>query len=183
MVLCCDRPLRDLAHRAHPRRDARQRRCGWSLIAELSGRLTEFGLLAAIEAVGGQSGPAGTPRQCPQPCRPGAQRRRLTGLEPRRRRGRRRLEPDAIHGARPAAGPAAGGHAMLDRQVAQIQREPDPARRAGAIRGALNAFGAVTGFGPSPSWSRPSAGRSRPPRPRSARWPPGCAASRWRRPC
>lgn len=113
------------------------------LIAELSGRLTEFGL-AAVEAVG------------ENPSRP----ERLTNARNDVDRALNAVDEGlsrAIAGSgamldrvqyatrsRPLSRLRAA-RAMLDRQVAQIQREPDPAKRTDAIRGALNAFGAVTG--------------------------------------
>ncbi|ACA20049.1 integral membrane sensor signal transduction histidine kinase [Methylobacterium sp. 4-46] len=113
------------------------------LIAELSGRLTEYGL-AAVEAVGE------TPSR---PERLATARdevdRALNAVDEGLNRAIARS--DAIVDrtqyaarSRPLARLRAA-RVMLDRQVAQIQREPDPVKRSDAIRGALNAFGAVTG--------------------------------------
>ncbi|BAQ44447.1 signal transduction histidine kinase, MxbD [Methylobacterium aquaticum] len=113
------------------------------LIAELSGRLTEFGL-AAIEAVGDNPG---------RPERLANARnevdRALVAVDDGLSRavagsGGVLDRTQYTARARPLARLRAA-RATLDRQVAQIQREPDPARRADAIRGALNAFGAMTG--------------------------------------
>ncbi|MGX7708258.1 ATP-binding protein [Methylobacterium sp. Gmos1] len=113
------------------------------LIAELSGRLTEFGL-AAVEAVGDTPG---------RPERLANARNEVDRALNAVDEGLSRAVAGAggvldrtqyTARARPLARLRAA-RAMLDRQVAQIQREPDPGRRADAIRGALNAFGAVTG--------------------------------------
>ncbi len=113
------------------------------LIAELSGRLTEFGL-AAVEAVGDNPG---------RPERLANARNEVDKALNAVDEGVSRAVAGAggvldrtqyTARARPLARLRAA-RAMLDRQVALIQREPDPGKRADAIRGALNAFGAVTG--------------------------------------
>ncbi|GJD52066.1 Adaptive-response sensory-kinase SasA [Methylobacterium crusticola] len=113
------------------------------LIAELSGRLTEFGL-ASVEAVGDAPG---------RPERLVNARnevdRALTAVDDGLSRaiaGSSGILDRTQYTARsrPLARLRAA-RAMLDRQVAQIQREPDPGKRGDGIRGALNAFGAVTG--------------------------------------
>lgn len=112
-------------------------------IAELSGRLTEFGL-AAVEAVSDNPG---------RPERLANARNEVDKALNAVDEGVSRAVAGAggvldrtqyTARARPLAR-LRSARAMLDRQVAQIQREPEPARRADAIRGALNAFGAVTG--------------------------------------
>ncbi|AWN52520.1 ATP-binding protein [Methylobacterium sp. 17Sr1-1] len=113
------------------------------LIAELSGRLTEFGL-ASVEAVSDNPG---------RPERLANARNEVDRALNAVDEGLSRAVAGAggvldraqyTARARPLARLRAA-RAMLDRQVAQIQREPEPGRRADAIRGALNAFGAVTG--------------------------------------
>ncbi|PIK69455.1 two-component sensor histidine kinase, partial [Methylobacterium frigidaeris] len=113
------------------------------LIAELSGRLTEFGL-ASVEAVSDNPG---------RPERLANARNEVDRALNAVDEGLSRAVAGAggvldrtqyTARARPLARLRAA-RAMLDRQVAQIQREPDQGRRADAIRGALNAFGAVTG--------------------------------------
>ncbi|MEH3148334.1 MAG: ATP-binding protein [Methylobacterium frigidaeris] len=112
-------------------------------LAELSGRMTEFGL-AAIEAVGDAPG---------RPERLATARievdRALDAVD--RSLGQAIAGTDALLGrtqyaarSRPLSSLRAA-RVMLDRQVARIQREPEAALRTDAIRGALNAYGAMTG--------------------------------------
>ncbi|RVU17824.1 sensor histidine kinase [Methylobacterium oryzihabitans] len=112
-------------------------------LAELSGRMTEFGL-AAIEAVGDAPG---------RPERLATARievdRALEAVD--QSLGQAIAGTDALLGrtqyaarSRPLSSLRAA-RVMLDRQVARIQREPEAALRTDAIRGALNAYGAMTG--------------------------------------
>ncbi len=113
------------------------------LLAELSGRLTQFGL-AAVETVS-------TPEVQPEAmavARANADRA-LATVEEALAKGIRISDDlqDRIQYAvrtRPMAQLRAA-RVILDRQVTQIGRQTDPEQRQNAIKGALNGFGAMTG--------------------------------------
>jgi signal transduction histidine kinase len=120
---------------------AAQRRL--ELLAELSGRLTQFGL-AAVETVGN---PDGQPEAL-SIARTNVDRALTTVDEALaatilatddpldRTQYAARIRPmQQIRAAR----------VILDRQVSQIERRTDPESRKNAIQGALNGFGAMTG--------------------------------------
>lgn len=113
------------------------------LLAELSGRLTQFGL-AAVETVGN---PDGQP-EAMAIARNNADRALNTVDEALARSFPPSDDPaDRMQYAartRPMAQLRAA-RAVLDRQVALISRQTDPERRQDAIKGALNGFGAMTG--------------------------------------
>jgi two-component system OmpR family sensor kinase len=113
------------------------------LLAELSGRLTQFGL-AAVETVG-------NPDNQPEAmaiARDNADRALTTVDEALATSFPPSDDPaDRMQYAartRPMAQLRAA-RAVLDRQVALIGRQTDPERRQDAIKGALNGFGAMTG--------------------------------------
>lgn len=113
------------------------------LLAELSGRLTQFGM-AAVETVGN---PDGQP-EAMAIARDNADRALRTVDEALARSFPPSDDPaDRMQYAartRPMAQLRAA-RAILDRQVALISRQTDPERRQDAIKGALNGFGAMTG--------------------------------------
>jgi len=113
------------------------------LLAELSGRLTQFGL-AAVETVGN---PDGQP-EAMAIARDNADRALRTVDEALARSFPPSDDPaDRMQYAartRPMAALRAA-RAVLDRQVALIARQTEPERRQDAIKGALNGFGAMTG--------------------------------------
>ncbi|MCJ2062406.1 ATP-binding protein [Methylobacterium sp. J-088] len=113
------------------------------LLAELSGRLTQFGL-AAVETVGN---PDGQP-EAMAIARDNADRALRTVDEALAKSFPPSDDPtDRMQYAartRPMAALRAA-RAVLDRQVAQINRQTEPERRQDAIKGALNGFGAMTG--------------------------------------
>ena len=113
------------------------------LLAELSGRLTQFGL-AAIETVGSPDG------------RPEAMAVARTNAD----NALARVDEALAGGIRASSDPAdrmqyaararpmaqlRAARVVLDRQVSQTFRQSDPERRQDAIKGALNGFGAMTG--------------------------------------
>lgn len=113
------------------------------LLAELSGRLTQFGL-AAIESVGNPDAP-------PEALSVTRDRvdQALTTVDDALGRGMGASADPAerlqyMARTRPLANVRAA-RAMLDRQVNMIQREGDPERRRTAMQGTLNGFGAMTG--------------------------------------
>ncbi|MET0258048.1 MAG: HAMP domain-containing sensor histidine kinase [Methylobacterium sp.] len=113
------------------------------LLAELSGRLTQFGL-AAVETLGNPE----TPPEALSVTRDAVDRA-LTTVDEAIGRGMIASEGPAeriqyVARTRPLAKLRAA-RVILDRQVYQIQRELDPDRRKTSIQGALNAFGAMTG--------------------------------------
>lgn len=113
------------------------------LLAELSGRLTQYGF-AAIESVGNPDAP-------PEALSVTRDRvdQALTQVDDAIGAGMAlssRMEDRIQYVARtrPLANVRAA-RAMLDRQVTLVRRETDPERRKTAMQGALNAFGAMTG--------------------------------------
>ena len=113
------------------------------LLAELSGRLAQYGF-AAIESVGNPDAP-------PEALSVTRDRvdQALTQVDDAIGSGMAlssRLEDRIQYVARtrPLANVRAA-RAMLDRQVTLVRRETDPDRRKTAMQGALNAFGAMTG--------------------------------------
>lgn len=120
---------------------AAQRRL--ELLAELSGRLTQFGL-AAVETVGN---PDGQP-EAMAIARANADRALATVDDALAKSFPPSADPtDRMRYAvrtRPMAQLRAA-RAVLDRQVALIGRQTEPGRRQDAIKGALNGFGAMTG--------------------------------------
>ncbi|WP_375465813.1 ATP-binding protein [uncultured Methylobacterium sp.] len=113
------------------------------LLAELSGRMTQFGM-AAVETVGN---PDATP-EAMSIARANADRALTTVDEALARTVSASDDPqDRMQYAlrsRPMAQLRAA-RVILDRQVAQIGRRTDPGARQDAIKGALNGFGAMTG--------------------------------------
>jgi len=113
------------------------------LLAELSGRLTQFGL-AAVETVGN---PDGQP-EAMAIARNNADRALTTVDEALARSFPPSDDPgDRMQYAartRPMAQLRAA-RVILDRQVALISRQSDPEKRQDSIKGALNGFGAMTG--------------------------------------
>lgn len=113
------------------------------LLAELSGRLTQFGL-AAVETVGN---PDGQP-EAMAIARDNADRALRTVDEALAKSFPPSDDPaDRMQYAartRPMAQLRAA-RAVLDRQVALISRQTDPEKRQDSIKGALNGFGAMTG--------------------------------------
>ncbi|MDP4022272.1 HAMP domain-containing sensor histidine kinase [Methylobacterium sp. NEAU 140] len=113
------------------------------LLAELSGRLTQFGL-AAVETVGN---PDGQP-EAMGIARDNVDRALNTVDEALARSFPPSDDPaDRMQYAartRPMAQLRAA-RVVLDRQVSLISRQTDPERRQDAIKGALNGFGAMTG--------------------------------------
>ena len=113
------------------------------LLAELSGRLTQYGL-AAVETVGN----AEAPPEALSITRDAVDRALNTVDEAMARVDGNETSPgnriQAIARSRPLAHIRAA-RAILDRQVSLIQRETDPERRKNGIQGALNGFGAMTG--------------------------------------
>ncbi|WP_267357519.1 MULTISPECIES: ATP-binding protein [unclassified Methylobacterium] len=113
------------------------------LLAELSGRLTQFGL-AAVETVGN---PDGQP-EAMAIARDNADRALRTVDEALAKSFPPSDDPaDRMQYAartRPMAALRAA-RAVLDRQVTLIARQTEPERRQDAIKGALNGFGAMTG--------------------------------------
>ena len=113
------------------------------LLAELSGRLTQFGL-AAVETVGN---PDGQP-EAMAIARDNADRALTTVDEALAKSFPPSDDPaDRMQYAartRPMAQLRAA-RAVLDRQVSLISRQTEPERRQDAIKGALNGFGAMTG--------------------------------------
>lgn len=113
------------------------------LLAELSGRLTQFGM-AAVETVGN---PDGQP-EAMAIARDNADRALTTVDEALAKSFPPSDDPaDRMQYAartRPMAQLRAA-RAVLDRQVSLISRQTDPERRQDAIKGALNGFGAMTG--------------------------------------
>jgi signal transduction histidine kinase len=113
------------------------------LLAELSGRLADYGL-AVVEAAGTE--PRSTARIDAARAEVDRALRNVDG-----RLGSTVASVENLLGrtefaarSRPLARLQAA-LALLDRQVEQALRQPDPAARNDAIRGALNAFGAITG--------------------------------------
>ncbi|GJE39904.1 sensor histidine kinase [Methylobacterium persicinum] len=113
------------------------------LLAELSGRLTQFGL-AAVETVGNPDG---------QPEAMAIARANVdTALRAVDEAMARSFPPstdptDRMQYAmrsRPMS-QLRGARVILDRQVALISRQMDPEKRQDSIKGALNGFGAMTG--------------------------------------
>ena len=113
------------------------------LLAELSGRLAQFGF-AAIESIGNADAPpealSVTRDRVDEALNRvddalGAGMATSTNLEDR---------IQYVARTRPLANVRAA-RAMLDRQVTLVRRESDPDRRKTAMQGALNAFGAMTG--------------------------------------
>ncbi len=113
------------------------------LLAELSGRLTQFGL-AAVETVGS----------------PDAQPEAMTIARINADRALATVDDALARSFPPSDDPSdrmqyavrtrpmaqlRAARAVLDRQVALIGRQTEPARRQDAIKGALNGFGAMTG--------------------------------------
>ncbi|WP_232629414.1 sensor histidine kinase [Methylobacterium sp. Leaf118] len=130
-----------LAERTIERTLAAQHRL--ELLAELSGRLTQYGL-AAIESVGNPEAP-------PEALSVTRDRvdQALNTVDEALGRGmgasgdpRDRIQ--YVARTRPLASVRAA-RAMLDRQVLSVQRESDTERRRTAMQGTLNAFGAMTG--------------------------------------
>ncbi|MCJ2141715.1 sensor histidine kinase [Methylobacterium sp. E-066] len=113
------------------------------LLAELSGRLTQFGL-AAVETVGN---PDGQP-EAMAIARDNADRALATVDEALARSFPPSDDPaDRMQYAartRPMAQLRAA-RVVLDRQVARINRQTESDKRQDAIKGALNGFGAMTG--------------------------------------
>ncbi|EIZ84049.1 integral membrane sensor signal transduction histidine kinase [Methylobacterium sp. GXF4] len=113
------------------------------LLAELSGRLTQFGL-AAVETVGN---PDGQP-EAMAIARDNADRALTTVDEALAQSFPPSDDPaDRMQYAartRPMAQLRAA-RVVLDRQVARINRQTEPEKRQDAIKGALNGFGAMTG--------------------------------------
>ncbi|AYO82928.1 sensor histidine kinase [Methylobacterium brachiatum] len=113
------------------------------LLAELSGRLTQFGL-AAVETVGN---PDGQP-EAMAIARDNADRALTTVDEALAQSFPPNDDPaDRMQYAartRPMAQLRAA-RVVLDRQVARINRQTEPEKRQDAIKGALNGFGAMTG--------------------------------------
>ncbi|GEP01482.1 sensor histidine kinase [Methylobacterium haplocladii] len=113
------------------------------LLAELSGRLTQYGL-AAVETLGNPD----TPPEALSVTRDAVDRA-LNTVDEAIGRGMIASEGPTeriqyVARTRPLAKLRAA-RVILDRQVYQIQRELDPDRRKNSIQGALNAFGAMTG--------------------------------------
>lgn len=113
------------------------------LLAELSGRMTQFGM-AAVETVG-------NPDLAPEAigiARSNVDRALATVDEALSKTVTASDDPqDRMQYAlrnRPMAQLRAA-RAILDRQVAQIVRQTEPDKRQDAIKGALNGFGAMTG--------------------------------------
>ncbi|MCJ2073449.1 HAMP domain-containing histidine kinase [Methylobacterium sp. J-030] len=129
------------AERTVDRTLAAQRRL--ELLAELSGRLTQFGL-AAVETVGN---PDGQP-EAMAIARDNADRALTTVDEALARSFPPSDDPaDRMQYAartRPMAQLRAA-RAVLDRQVSLISRQSDSEKRQDSIKGALNGFGAMTG--------------------------------------
>ena len=130
-----------LAERTIERTLAAQHRL--ELLAELSGRLTQYGL-AAIESVA-------NPEAAPEALSVTRDRvdQALNTVDEALGRGmgasddpRDRIQ--YVARTRPLASVRAA-RAMLDRQVLAVRREGDPERRRTAMQGTLNAFGAMTG--------------------------------------
>ncbi|GJE05618.1 Adaptive-response sensory-kinase SasA [Methylobacterium jeotgali] len=113
------------------------------LLAELSGRLTQFGL-AALET-------AGNPDAQPEAltiARTNVDRALATVDEALAKSVSESSDPQDRSAYAARARPMAqlrAARAILDRQVAQIERQTEPERRQNAIKGALNGFGAMTG--------------------------------------
>ncbi|TXN68945.1 ATP-binding protein [Methylobacterium sp. WL6] len=113
------------------------------LLAELSGRMTQFGM-AAVETIG-------NPDLAPEAmgiARSNVDRALTTVDEALSRSVAGSDDPqDRMQYAlrsRPMAQLRAA-RVILDRQVAQIVRQTDPEKRQNSIKGALNGFGAMTG--------------------------------------
>ena len=113
------------------------------LLAELSGRMTQFGM-AAVETIG-------NPDMAPEAmgiARSNVDRALTTVDEALSRSVAGSDDPlDRMQYAlrnRPMAQLRAA-RVILDRQVSQIVRETDPEKRQNSIKGALNGFGAMTG--------------------------------------
>ncbi|MCJ2111648.1 ATP-binding protein [Methylobacterium sp. E-025] len=113
------------------------------LLAELSGRMTQFGM-AAVETIG-------NPDLAPEAmgiARSNVDRALTTVDEALSRSVAGSNDPqDRMQYAlrsRPMAQLRAA-RVILDRQVAQIVRQTDPEKRQNSIKGALNGFGAMTG--------------------------------------
>ncbi len=113
------------------------------LLAELSGRLAQYGF-AAIESIGNPDAPpealSVTRDRVDEALNRvddalGAGMATSTNLEDR---------IQYVARTRPLANVRAA-RAMLDRQVTLVRRESDPDRRKTSMQGALNAFGAMTG--------------------------------------
>ncbi|MGU3538329.1 ATP-binding protein [Methylobacterium sp. A54F] len=114
------------------------------LLAELSGRMTQFGL-AAVETV---TNPDGQP-EAMGVARTNADRA-LSAVEEAVARTLSATSDDQTDRVQFAARmrPLAqlrAARAVLDRQVSQIERQSDAEARKNAIKGALNGFGAMTG--------------------------------------
>ncbi|TXN22581.1 ATP-binding protein [Methylobacterium sp. WL9] len=113
------------------------------LLAELSGRLTQFGL-AAVETLGNPD----TPPEAMAVTRDAVDKALNTVDEAIGRGMAESQDPferiQYMARTRPLAKLRAS-RVILDRQVNLIQREFEPQRRKDSIQGALNAFGAMTG--------------------------------------
>ncbi|MFC6789749.1 ATP-binding protein [Methylobacterium komagatae] len=113
------------------------------LLAELSGRLTQFGL-AAVETVGN---PDGQP-EAMAIARVNVDKALVAVDEAMARSFPPSADPsDRMQYAmrsRPMS-QLRGARAVLDRQVSLISRQTDPEKRQDSIKGALNGFGAMTG--------------------------------------
>ena len=113
------------------------------LLAELSGRLTQYGL-AAVETVGNPDAPPEALSITRD-----AVDKALTTLDDAYGKGIVFSTDPAekiqyVARTRPLAN-VRSARVILDRQVQMVQRESDPERRKAMIRGALNAFGAMIG--------------------------------------
>ncbi len=113
------------------------------LLADLSGRLTQYGL-AAVETVTN----ADTPPEAMAVTRDAVDRA-LTVVEEALSRDLAVNNDSAgqvqyVARMRPLAALRAA-RAVLDRQVSLVQRQDEPDKRKDAIKGALNGFGAMTG--------------------------------------
>ena len=130
-----------LSERTIERTLAAQRRL--ELLAELSGRLTQFGL-AAVETVSSPD----TPPEAMAVTRDAVDKA-LNIIDEALGNGLGTSSDPSeriqyVARTRPLAN-VRMARVILDRQVYQIQRQTDPDRRKDAIQGALNAFGAMTG--------------------------------------
>ncbi|GJE27404.1 sensor histidine kinase [Methylobacterium organophilum] len=113
------------------------------LLAELSGRLTQYGL-AAIESVGNPEAPPEALSVTRD-----AVDKALNTVDEALGRGMGASDDPVermqyLARTRPLAKVRAA-RVILDRQVALVQRETDPEKRKSAIQGTLNGFGAMTG--------------------------------------
>ena len=112
------------------------------LLAELSGRLTQFGL-AAVETVSSPD----TPPEALSVTRDAVDKALNTVDDAFSHSLSSDDQPGKIQyvaRTRPLAQIRAA-RAMLDRQVQLVQRQSEPEQRKDAIKGALNAFGAMSG--------------------------------------